>query len=274
MKRTCIAAALSLSASMPGLAQDHLRTPVSEAWSGPYVGVVAGAASGRGATQSVVGCGVNGFLCDPVHYPENGAALGAAASGSSLHTSATAGVLAGYNWRSGLFVYGAEADASALHLSSNHGGSRSSLNLGLTNPGPVPVIATIGSSAKIDGLATLRARAGYLVAPSLLVYATGGVALTKLTVTNGYTDDWQFNGGAVGGSRSSARVFGAAFGAGLEWNVARSWTLRAEYLHASFGARSTTGDIFVVQVPAARNTFGSSGKLRADLFRLGSTFSF
>jgi outer membrane immunogenic protein len=276
MHRICLAAALILSGSMSGLAQEPRRTPVltEDAWSGPYVGVIAGAASGRGVTQSVVGCAANGFLCDPTHYPENGAALSAAAGGSTSRTTFTAGVLVGFNWRLGTFVYGLEADASALQLSATHGGSRSSLNLGLTNAGPAPVIATISSSAQIDGLATLRARAGYLVSPSLLVYATGGLALTKLTVSNAYTDDWQFNGGAIGGSRSSARAIGAAFGGGLEWSVARNWTLKAEYLHVNFGSHSTSGLVSVVQIPAARNTFDSSGKIRADLFRLGSTFSF
>ncbi|MDB5651596.1 MAG: porin family protein [Hyphomicrobiales bacterium] len=168
MHRICLAAALILSGSMSGLAQEPRRTPVltEDAWSGPYVGVIAGAASGRGVTQSVVGCAANGFLCDPTHYPENGAALSAAAGGSTSRTTFTAGVLVGFNWRLGTFVYGLEADASALHLSATHGGSRSSLNLGLTNPGPAPVIATISSSAQIDGVATLRARAGYLVSPS------------------------------------------------------------------------------------------------------------
>lgn len=275
MRSVWLAAALVLSGSMPGWAQNSLP-PVSmaDAWSGPYLGVIAGSAVGRGETRSVVGCGPSGFLCDPTHYPEYGAALSAAASGSTSRKSFTAGVLAGYNWRFGQSVFGVESDASALHLSSSNGGTRSSSNLGLTNPGPVPVIASVGSSAHIDGLATLRARAGYLVAPSLLAYATGGVALTKFAVSNVYTDNWQFNGGALGGAKSSARLFGPAFGGGLEWSVARRWTLKAEYLHANFGARSTMGDIYVVQVPAARNTFASSGKIKVDLFRLGSTLSF
>jgi opacity protein-like surface antigen len=108
----------------------------------------------------------------------------------------------------------------------------------------------------------------------LLAYATGGLAVTRLRVSNAYVDDWQFNGGALGASNSRSRAMGAAFGGGFEWSVARSWALKAEYLHVGFHSRTTSGMVSVVQVPAAQNVFRTSGKVTADLFRLGTTFSF
>ena len=217
-------------------------------WSGAYIGLLAGAADGHSSFASTVGCPVNGFLCDPVHYPENGALLGATASGSRSNVGFTAGVFAGYNFRASNFVFGVESDVSSLHLRLNRGGSASSLNLGLTNPGPVPVVATVNAAAAVDWLATFRGRIGFLASPDVLLYATGGLALTNVSVSNSYTDNWVFNGGAVGNSKATADKTGYAVGAGGEWSLGRNWTLRAEYLRVGFDSLTTSATIYVVQV--------------------------
>jgi len=275
-----VAIGLAVAATSAARAKDRPRAAAKPAivevdrWSGPYAGVVAGFADGRTTAWSTVACPPNGFLCDPVHYPENGALLGATASGPQSGHALVAGLAAGYQWHRGSFVYGFEGDISALRLSLSRGGSASSLNLGLVNPGPVPVVATVSATAAIDWLATLRGRLGFLASPDVLVYATGGLALTELMVSNAYTDNWVFNGGAVGNSRVRSSVTGYAVGAGAEWAIGQGWALRAEYLHVDFGALTTSGLVTVVQVPAAQNPFTSTANLTANLFRTGLTWRF
>jgi outer membrane immunogenic protein len=280
-RKALIAAGAFFSLSAGVAHADDARPPLDvqaaagPSWSGPYIGLVAGAAEGRSVPHSVVDCNVYGFLCDPTpHYPQYGALIGATASGARSQDAFTAGAAAGYNWRLDRFVYGVEADFSALRLGLTDRGSGQSLNLGLTNPGGVPVVFTSGAEASIDWLATLRARAGYLVTPDVLVYGTGGLALTDLSVSNAYSDNWVYNGGGVGGSKAALNKGGYVFGGGAEWAVVRGWSLKAEYLHAEFGSLTTSGLIYPVQVPAAANPFTTSAGLSVNLVRFGLNHDF
>ena len=85
--------------SCAALADDVKPIAVHEAesdhWSGPYIGLIAGGAVGRTSANSAVDCQVNGFLCDPVHYPAYGALIGATASGSKSEAAFFAGATAG-----------------------------------------------------------------------------------------------------------------------------------------------------------------------------------
>jgi outer membrane immunogenic protein len=282
VRKILVAASAFACATWSAFAQEPPRTlshkpaPFGQIdrWSGPYAGLVAGLAEGHSSPSSTVGCPVGGFLCAPGQYLDNGALLSATATGPTSNDAFSVGALAGYNWHGGSVVYGIEGDVSSLHLSLNRGGSASSLNLGLTNPGPVPVVATVNATAQIDWLATIRGRIGYLVSPDFLVYATGGLALTNLTVSNSYTDNWVFNGGAIGNSSVTSNATGYAVGGGVEWGLGGRWTLRADYLRVGFGSVTTSGMITVVQVPAAQNPFTSSANLTANLFRSGLIYKF
>jgi len=248
----------------------------SDRWSGTYAGLVVGIGIGHSSLNNAIDCSFAGFLCDPTHYPENGALLSATASGSKTDAAFTGGIVAGYNWRLDRAVYGIEADVSYLHLRLTSSGRASSLNPGLNNGGapPVPVVAAVGTTAGMDWLATFRGRAGYLVMPDLLVFATGGLALANQSASYSYVDNWIFNGGAAGSSRTSQLAAGYAAGAGIDWIVSRNWTLRAEYLHAGFGTQRTSGFIYVLQAPPAKSPYTSSADLTADLIRTGLTYKF
>jgi outer membrane immunogenic protein len=268
----CSALAADLPLKAPAAAAPFVA---GDKWSGAYVGLIAGGAEGRTFAASSVDCPPGGFICDPVHYPQYGALIGATASGSKSAIAFTGGASAGFNWRLSQFAVGVEADVSSLHLGLTRGGSGASLNLGLVNnPGAVPVTFNVGATAAVNWLATFRARVGYVISPDLLVYATGGLALTTLSVSNSYTDNWNANGGGVGNSSVASNAAGYAVGGGAEYGLARSWTLKAEYLRVDFGSITTPGTIFVVQVPSAKNPFSSSANLTANLFRAGLNYHF
>lgn len=283
-RKLLVAAGAFLCAASSALAQGQPRVvrvqPAvavqSDRWSGAYAGLVVGTGIGHSSLNNAVDCSFAGFLCDPTHYLENGALLSATASGSKTDAAFTGGLVGGYNWRLDRAIYGVEADFSYLHLRLTRGGNASSLNPGLNNGGapPVPVVAAVGTTSGMDWLATFRGRAGYLVTPDLLAFVTGGLALANQSASYSYVDNWVFNGGAAGSSRTSQLAAGYAVGAGIDWIVGGNWTLRAEYLHAGFGTQRTSGFIYVLQAPPARSPYTSSADLTADLFRTGLTYRF
>jgi outer membrane immunogenic protein len=91
-----------------------------------------------------------------------------------------------------------------------------------------------------DYLGTVRGRLGYDVMPTLLVYATGGLAYGGVKSSSSIS---QTNLGTIGadpgafasvGNYSATRT-GWVVGGGLEWMFAPNWSVNAEYLHYDLG---------------------------------------
>jgi outer membrane immunogenic protein len=117
-----------------------------------------------------------------------------------------AGGTVGYNWQSGMFVAGIEADGAWANISN------SASLLGVT------------ATAKVDALATVRGRVGAAF-DQVLLYGTAGLALadTKVSVTA--------PGVALSDNRTQT---GWTAGAGVEWMFIPRWSLKAEYLYRRF----------------------------------------
>jgi outer membrane immunogenic protein len=77
----------------------------------------------------------------------------------------------GYNWQAGRFVFGGEIDFSGLDTKAD-----ATISPFFVGKGP----NTFTWSSRYDWLFTARLRAGFLIAPSWLVYATGGLAVTHV----------------------------------------------------------------------------------------------
>jgi outer membrane immunogenic protein len=119
--------------------------------------------------------------------------------------SVIGGVQAGYNWQSGIFVFGIEADANALNLKNNV------VNTTLV---PLPVSATDSFSSNY--LVTVRPRVGVTFGPALF-YVTGGLAVgnekyTQLIVQN--------LGASFYTGTISSTLTGYTAGAGVEYAFA------------------------------------------------------
>jgi len=108
-----------------------------------------------------------------------------------------------------------------------------------------------------DWFATLRARGGYLVDPTWLVYGTGGIAFagakfssastTTTTITDRVGDIVNpATGGGLGAApvttsavfSQSRDVVGFAVGAGVEKRINQDWSVKAEYLFMDFGTHT------------------------------------
>ncbi len=110
-------------------------------------------------------------------------------------------VFAGYNWQSSMVVYGLEADIGTGTLSSSR----------------PTAFGTLQSD--LNALGSLRGRLGVVVAPSLLLYGTAGLAWA----------DMDFN--LSDGKARSETFMGYQLGLGSELMLSEKLNLRLEYIY-------------------------------------------
>ncbi|MFH1345598.1 MAG: outer membrane beta-barrel protein [Pseudomonadota bacterium] len=199
----------AVGADVPMKAPSHM-TAAAPDWAGFYVGVNAGYSRGR-SDPAVT------FTADP-----NSAAASAALPGLSP-SSLIGGFQAGYNAQFGRWLLGGEMDFSWLDAKADAFVEPFWVNSFNLN--------RLTMSSRYDWLATARLRAGALVSPDLLIYATGGLAMTRVQDHA----DYRFLAFGPPSIWSETRtLFGGAIGGGFEYAFAPRWTVKGEYLHAAF----------------------------------------
>ncbi|HEU0058246.1 MAG TPA: outer membrane beta-barrel protein, partial [Hyphomicrobiaceae bacterium] len=148
-----------------------LAAPVVTAWTwaGPYLGVNAGYAWGKSDTDTAISDAIAGT---PL----------VATSTSAKFTGMTYGAQAGFNWQSGAFVAGIEADIQ----NSRQSGRVTTFDCAGATCNPA--ISAFGLDApvsarmeqRLEWFGTLRGRLGVTPTPGSLVYATGGLAVGRI----------------------------------------------------------------------------------------------
>ncbi len=192
-------------------------------WSGLYVGVHGGSGSGV-YTQGVSALDYVG--------------VDVAVEGT------IGGVTAGYNWNTGTFIYGFEADYSTGPngvTPQGTGGRDVSCSRGDCN-------------VSIDDFVTVRGRIG-IETVGVLIYGTAGYATGN--VTGGVYNSFEQGGGVASGWTA---------GVGAESDVFANTTAKLEYLHVDLGALPFgTGR-------NPDNTFDANGTF--DVIRFGLNYQF
>jgi len=207
-------------------------------WTGFYIGLNAGGGWSESTTVSTAA--VHGF---------NNGARGAIEAGPVEAAAQTTQLSAGnggfigggqigYSLQLGQnFVIGLEADIQGIAGGSN---SQSALFPGLSSING-PLYSVSAASKRIDYLGTVRGRFGFLAAPTLLAYATFGLAYGETSV--GASNFQIFptpsnpNFGAPhfsAGNYSDTRT-GWTAGGGLEWMFLPNWSAKVEYLYYDLG---------------------------------------
>jgi outer membrane immunogenic protein len=188
-----------------------------------------------------------------------GALLGAATSKANLD-GAIGGIQFGYNWQSATWVYGVETDFQGSGQSGSAPGACAGGSLAgvapfsgactsghqgdtvANNRAALPVNSVL--SQKLDWFGTLRGRFGYTITPTLIGYATGGLAYGHVSSTDvvsgtnitGPQGTNTFTLTPVAGAFSnSATKAGWTLGTGLEGVVSGNWTAKIEYLYIDLG---------------------------------------
>jgi outer membrane immunogenic protein len=220
LTRICLAVAAalltgSLAAQAADLPQPSYKAPayVGPAyanWTGFYVGINGGYAWGTSDWS------------------------GTAGSFSTSPTGWLGGGTIGYNFQTGMWVWGLEADFDYVDLNGDLGA------------------VCLGCSVKDTWLATGRGRLGYAGWNNWLPYITGGAAFGDVKASTPFGD-------------GSKTAWGWTVGGGLEWAFLANWSAKAEYLYVDLGS-FTCG--------LACGAVDQSVDFKASIVRLGVNYRF
>jgi outer membrane immunogenic protein len=231
-------------------------------WCGAYVGLNGGWVGAAGDTISNNGTdsGTGGL----------GSALAAGALPSSVglgYNGFMGGGQVGYNWQIERWVFGGEADLDGVIAKANTTSSFPG------NAAFAPDTSTY--TRELDWFSSFRARIGFTVWPTFLVYATGGLAFGH--TKTGSSEDCPAAAPPCASESSMTNAtttgsLGTAVGAGAEWMFAPHWSFKAEYLFADFGQHS---DMLTYTYPVA-NTSSMTSTVRdsVNIVRAGINWHF
>jgi outer membrane immunogenic protein len=231
------AAALStgsaMAADLPskGLPLPPLPPP-PPMWSGFYVGLNLGATLGVGplSTSAVP------VAAAPTWGSEVALSSALATSKFPLDDARfIGGGQVGYNFQlAPSWVVGFEADIQGVADSSSNG-----VAFGAGAPAGFPnerIISAVRATKTLDYFGTARGRLGFLAAPTLMLYATGGLAYGGVaSTTTIFQENAPFVPGFASAGRYSDTRVGWTVGGGLEWLFAPKWSLKLEYLYYDLG---------------------------------------
>lgn len=201
-------------------------------WTGLYAGANFGHA--WGANRSIGLLTANLVDLTPAGFGP-AAAAGASGTAGARLAGMFAGGQIGYNWQfAESFVLGVEADIQGAGIDGGGGLA----NVTAARPAP-PAAATTGAALRrnLEYFATLRARFGYAATPTLLLYATGGVAFGRaragLALEQSLTPS-DFDDAEIAGERYR-NLTGFAVGGGLEAALGTNVSAKLEYLYYNLG---------------------------------------
>jgi outer membrane immunogenic protein len=257
-------------------------------WDGFYVGANAGMTWSK--TNQISVTTTPGTTSDgggPILISDAGPAAASASGDLALQHKGSfiGGAQAGYNWQISSVVAGLEADIQGVV------GSEASIS-GAVFAGPVsattgtPDITTFHASRRLDYLATVRGRLGYLVWPSVLVYGTGGLAAGSVsgsvgfsTANSAYLAIGNSAAWGISNAYSEGRA-GWAAGGGVEWMFTPGLTLKGEYLYYDLGTATApigaSGPVVLGGAPSPFFTNNSTMSTRfiGNILRVGLNYKF
>jgi outer membrane immunogenic protein len=274
MKRHLLAACFAVLSIVPAAAADMpLKAAPMPAvrpiydWSGFYLGLnVGGAWNDTRDDVSPTGCFLTSVTCG------GGTVLNHLRSDSVRlsGTGFTGGGQAGYNWQISNFVAGVEADINFLGINDSNFVNR---------PLAAPLTGNFihSETDKLQWFGTVRGRTGLTVTPSLLLYATGGLAFGQVKSVSSVS--FTTTRDTYAGTLDDTRV-GWTVGGGGEWMIAPQWSIKAEYLFVDLGkagyTQACTNLPFCGSPPQVSPgaSYQTDLRVRENIARLGVNYHF
>ena len=243
----------ALSADLPVKAAPLAPVPAAYNWTGFYLGANFGYGWGRGDTTF-----------DPLPTAAIFVNLAPTTLGLTPR-GALGGLQLGYNWQTGMMVFGVETDFQWSGMDA----SVTQAPIIQNNGTPFPGAGFLTASERTDWFGTLRARFGVTPVDRLLLYVTGGLAYGHVK----YSADTDFR--PVGTENYPASVSktraGWTVGAGAEWAFMPHWSLKAEYLYYDLGNESVTVN---PAIPLPPFQVHYQWETRASVARVGVNYKF
>jgi outer membrane immunogenic protein len=149
------------------------------------------------------------------------------ASNSASASSWVAGGQVGYNWQRGPWVYGLEADISALHL-------KSEMN---TLVPALPIPSSANTNGDVNWYGTVRGRLGWASGPWLF-YGTGGLAYGRVELNSSISSSL---GPRSLNLQTSAVKTGWVAGGGIEYEWLPNLIFNLGYQYVDLGTISVAG---------------------------------
>jgi outer membrane immunogenic protein len=187
----------------------------------------------------------------------------------------------GWNWQVGkIWLLGFETDIQGTTNSQGShsiGSSSGVVGFPLNQVGQTATV-----SRELDYLGTVRGRVGVLAWPSLLFYATGGLAYGGVSASTNISQVLLGPSSvtpAFGSAGSySGTLIGWTGGVGVEWMFWRGWSTKIEYLHYDLGAANYGLSPIVTNAAAATpfttNSLESNARFNGDIIRAGLNYHF
>lgn len=236
----------------------------ADPWNGFYVGAFAGGTWGKGDLSTDAG------VVDATSFftsNQNIASIERDMSGRERSSAFTGGIQFGASQRLNQIVVGAEIDFAAFNMDGRRGAADIRYP---TFPG---LAYTADASYSTDWLFTARGRLGWLASPNLLLYFTGGLAVSDVKTSNDFFDEIPVLNlrGAVAGSSKTRTKAGYTLGGGIEASLGGPWSIKAEYLYVDLG-KSSTASVVVPQVGPERSPLITSVDVTANIARVGINY--
>jgi outer membrane immunogenic protein len=166
----------------------------------------------------------------------------------------------GYNWQMQSWVWGLEADIQGTDENGSRAYTFTAAPI-LGNNFFIPVPIPFALNQKIDWFGTVRGRAGILVTPKVLLYATGGLAYGQVNSSE--------TAGLVSSVFSSSTTnVGWTVGAGIEGAIGGNWTAKLEYLYVDLGTVSASFTL------PSTNVSSYSSHITDNVLRVGVNYRF
>jgi outer membrane immunogenic protein len=233
-------------------------SPTSYTWKGGYIGGHVGWGRGRANTTFTPLPNATQFIdMTPTTLRPDPSGFNGGAQG-------------GYNWQTGRFVMGGEADISWSKMS----GTATVTPIIKNNGTPFPGAGFLTAHQDTTWFGTVRGRMGITPTPRVLVYGTGGLAYGHVN----YSANSDFRPGVptpilffqYPASLSKTKA-GWTAGGGVEVGISKHWSWKAEYLYYDLRKESLTANPVPVNPPFQ---VAYAWETRAHTFNAGINFRF
>lgn len=193
----------------------YVPPPPPPKWTGFYGGINIGAGWGASSYSwnAWYNDGLNGGISNNLRY------------GSGISLGVVGGGQLGYNYEipglkiAGIgFVTGGEVDFQGTSMGANS--TTNGYQLNVNNQNTSYIATQVNGPLYVSGFMTARGRLGLLLAPTFLVYGTGGFAYANIA-RNGA-------GFSLSGSQT-----GWSAGGGMEFLLSPAWSMKMEYLYTN-----------------------------------------